>query len=89
MLEEECPGASVFVVGNVHEAPGSQAPFEGRSGALFVGGFGHAWQAYQSTIAQRSGAIDGANMATRLRPAPFAEYSAISEARSTSIGAVP
>jgi len=42
VLDEECPGASVYVVGNVHEAPGSQAPIEARSGALFVGGFGHA-----------------------------------------------
>ena len=42
VLEEECPGASICVVRNVHEAAGSQAPFTERSGALFVGGFAHA-----------------------------------------------
>ena len=42
VLEAVCPDASVHVVSNIHDAPGSQRPFELRSGVLFVGGFAHA-----------------------------------------------
>jgi glycosyltransferase involved in cell wall biosynthesis len=41
VLEEASPGASVHVVSNVHESPGGERSFDERSGALFVGNFGH------------------------------------------------
>jgi glycosyltransferase involved in cell wall biosynthesis len=41
VLEDACPGASVHVVSNVHESPGPKRSFGERSGALFVGNFGH------------------------------------------------
>jgi GT2 family glycosyltransferase len=40
-LLEENPLLNVDVVSNVHEAAGSRAPFEARSGLLFVGGYNH------------------------------------------------
>jgi glycosyltransferase involved in cell wall biosynthesis len=42
VLVEACPDAVVHVVANVHDAPGSQCPFDQRSGVLFVGGLAHA-----------------------------------------------
>jgi O-antigen biosynthesis protein len=41
VLEEACPGADVHVVSNVHESAGAKRGFGERSGALFVGNFGH------------------------------------------------
>jgi len=41
VLEEACPEATIHVVSNVHETPGAERRFAERSGALFVGNFGH------------------------------------------------
>lgn len=41
ILTAEVPGARVEVVSNIHEVHGRARGFEGRSGLLFVGGFGH------------------------------------------------
>ncbi|WP_291776714.1 glycosyltransferase family 4 protein [Luteibacter sp.] len=41
ILEREAPTAHVEVVSNIHEAHGRDQGYHGRSGLLFVGGFGH------------------------------------------------
>ncbi|WP_232309548.1 glycosyltransferase [Luteibacter yeojuensis] len=41
VLAREAPEAKVEVVSNIHAVRGRQRGFEGRSGMLFVGGFGH------------------------------------------------
>jgi glycosyltransferase involved in cell wall biosynthesis len=40
-LEQECPGARVHVVSNIHRVHGSAAPFQERTGIVFVGAFPH------------------------------------------------
>lgn len=40
-LDEELPDARIRVVSNVHEVPGSAAPFAARRDLMFLGGFGH------------------------------------------------
>jgi O-antigen biosynthesis protein len=41
LLGEECPGAPVHVVSNIHTAAGSQRPFDDRRDVVFVGNFAH------------------------------------------------
>lgn len=41
MLAQECPGAGVRVVSNIHEVSPSERAFTQRSGILFVGAFPH------------------------------------------------
>jgi glycosyltransferase involved in cell wall biosynthesis len=41
VLAREAPGAHIEVVSNIHVAHGRARDFHGRSGMLFVGGFGH------------------------------------------------
>jgi glycosyltransferase involved in cell wall biosynthesis len=41
ILANEVPRSRVELVSNIHDVAGRSAPFESRSGLLFVGGFGH------------------------------------------------
>jgi glycosyltransferase involved in cell wall biosynthesis len=41
ILANESPHSRVELVSNIHDVAGRAAPFESRSGLLFVGGFGH------------------------------------------------
>jgi glycosyltransferase involved in cell wall biosynthesis len=41
LLQAELPGARIELLSNIHSVAGTDSPFEGRSGALFVGGFAH------------------------------------------------
>ena len=41
LLSSELPHIDIRIVSNIHDIAGCQAPFESRSGVLFVGGFQH------------------------------------------------